>query len=96
MNAATEVYETFVAPAATTHPVRPFYWSVRRELWKKRSLLIAPLLPAGLALLVLIYRALTIVPTLVLGLATIAAWRWLGPGRSREGVEPVAGNPPGG
>ena len=34
---------------------------------------------------VLLYRAFTIVPTLLLGLATIAAWRWLGPGRSREG-----------
>jgi uncharacterized membrane protein YbhN (UPF0104 family) len=45
---------------------------------------------------VLIYRALTIVPTLVLGLATIAVWRWLGPRRVKEGVSSVAGNPPGG
>jgi putative heme transporter len=45
---------------------------------------------------VLLYRIFTIVPTLLLGLATIGAWRWLGPGRSREGVEPAAGNPPGG
>ena len=45
---------------------------------------------------VLLYRIFTIVPTLLLGLATIGAWRWLGPGRSREGVEPVAGNPPSG
>jgi uncharacterized protein (TIRG00374 family) len=45
---------------------------------------------------VLIYRAFTVLPTLVLGLATIGAWRWLGPGRSGEGVEPAAGNPPGG
>ena len=45
---------------------------------------------------VLLYRAATVIPTLLLGLATIGAWRWLGPGRSREGVEPAAGNPPGG
>ena len=45
---------------------------------------------------VLLYRIFTIVPTLLLGLATIGAWRWLGPGRTREGVEPVAGNPPSG
>jgi uncharacterized membrane protein YbhN (UPF0104 family) len=45
---------------------------------------------------VLLYRLFTIVPTLLLGLATIAAWRWLGPGRAGEGVEPAAGNPPGG
>jgi uncharacterized membrane protein YbhN (UPF0104 family) len=45
---------------------------------------------------VLLYRAFTVLPTLVLGLATIGAWRWLGPGRAREGVEPAAGNPRGG
>lgn len=45
---------------------------------------------------VLLYRAFTILPTLLLGLATIAAWRWLGPGRPREGVDAAAGNPPGG
>ncbi len=45
---------------------------------------------------VLLYRAFTILPTLLLGLATIGAWRWLGPGRQREGVDAAAGNPPGG
>jgi uncharacterized membrane protein YbhN (UPF0104 family) len=45
---------------------------------------------------VLLYRALTVLPTLLLGLATIGAWRWLGPGRGGEGVSSVAGNPPGG
>ena len=45
---------------------------------------------------VLLYRACTILPTLLLGLATIGAWRWLGPGRAREGVDAAAGNPPGG
>ncbi len=43
---------------------------------------------------VLLYRALTVLPTLLLGLATIAGWRWLGP--DREGVDAAAGNPPGG
>jgi uncharacterized membrane protein YbhN (UPF0104 family) len=45
---------------------------------------------------VLLYRAFTILPTLLLGLATIGAWRWLGPGRAREGVDTAAGNPPDG
>lgn len=45
---------------------------------------------------VLIYRAFTVVPTLLLGLATMAAWRWLGPERHEEGVGEPAGNPPGG
>jgi uncharacterized protein (TIRG00374 family) len=45
---------------------------------------------------VLLYRLFTIVPTLLLGLATIGAWRWLGPGRAEEGVASTTGNPPGG
>ncbi len=42
---------------------------------------------------VLLYRAATIVPTLLLGLATIAAWRWLRPAPEEEGVEEPAGKP---
>jgi ABC-2 type transport system permease protein len=37
------------APPAAAK-ARPFYWSVRRELWENRSLYIAPLAVAGLAL----------------------------------------------
>jgi putative heme transporter len=51
---------------------------------------------AGVVAAVLLYRAFTILPTLLLGLATMAAWRWLGPGRAEEGVDAAAGNPPGG
>ena len=35
-----------VAPAVVS-PTRPFYWSVRRELWEYRSIYIAPLAAAG-------------------------------------------------
>lgn len=45
---------------------------------------------------VLVYRAFTVLPTLVLGLATIGAWRWLGPGRTEEGVGGGAGKRPAG
>ena len=45
---------------------------------------------------VLLYRALTVLPTLLLGLVTIGAWRWLRPDRGGEGVSRAAGNPPGG
>lgn len=31
-------------------PTRPFYWSVRRELWEHRSIVVAPLAVAGLVL----------------------------------------------
>lgn len=53
MNAATETTEALPRPAATT-ATRPFYWSVRRELWENRSLYIAPLVAAAVVLLGLI------------------------------------------
>jgi ABC-2 type transport system permease protein len=37
------------APAATS-ATRPFYWSVRRELWENRSIYLAPLIAAGVVL----------------------------------------------
>ena len=43
---------------------------------------------------VLVYRAFTVLPTLLLGLATIGAWRWLRPDRGEEGVDEAARNPP--
>jgi ABC-2 type transport system permease protein len=38
-------------PASTAHPVRPFFWSVRRELWENQSIWIAPLAVAALVIL---------------------------------------------
>ena len=45
---------------------------------------------------VLLYRAATIVPTLLLGLATLGAWKWLRPDREPEGLDPPAVNHPAG
>lgn len=70
MNAATETSETFVAPTASPRPVRPFFWSVRRELWENRSLYIAPLVVGGLAVLALLARAVFQPPDLQM-LATV-------------------------
>ena len=39
-----------IAPAAMSVP-RPFYWSVRRELWENRSIYVAPLAVAAVVLL---------------------------------------------
>jgi ABC-2 type transport system permease protein len=39
-----------VAPAAFS-PTRPFYWSIRRELWEYRSIYIAPLAAAAVFLI---------------------------------------------
>ena len=58
MNAATETSESFEAPATAPRPVRPFYWSVRRELWENRSLVIAPLVAGGIAIIALILNAM--------------------------------------
>jgi ABC-2 type transport system permease protein len=37
--------------AATATRTRPFYWSVRRELWENRYLYLVPLIAAGIALI---------------------------------------------
>jgi ABC-2 type transport system permease protein len=58
MNAATETSESFAAPATAPRPVRPFYWSVRRELWENRSLIIAPAVAGAIVLLALIARSM--------------------------------------
>ena len=47
-NAAPEPSaDAHVVPSATAAPTRPFFWSVRRELWENRSLYIAPLAVAA-------------------------------------------------
>jgi ABC-2 type transport system permease protein len=37
-------------PGQNPNPIRPFYWSVRRELWENRSIYMAPLVAAGVVL----------------------------------------------
>ena len=49
---------------------------------------------AAVVAAVLLYRAFTVLPTLLLGLATMASWRWHAP--REAGVGRAAGNPPGG
>src|SRR5213083_1768855 len=38
------------APGYSNAPTRPFYWSVRRELWENRSIYVAPILVAVVVL----------------------------------------------
>ena len=46
--------------AATTHRnVRPFYWSVRRELWEHRSIYMAPSIVAAVALVGIVISVAT-------------------------------------
>ncbi|HEY2050304.1 MAG TPA: hypothetical protein VGH03_13250 [Caulobacteraceae bacterium] len=42
--------EIQAAAETASHPVRPFLWSVRRELWETRSIYVAPLIAAGVFL----------------------------------------------
>jgi len=49
-NALPDSIESQRIVPATMSPTRPFYWSVRRELWENRSIYIAPLAVAAVAL----------------------------------------------
>ena len=44
-------FEPQPAPATAIAPTRPFYWSVRRELFEYRSIYLAPLAIGGVILL---------------------------------------------
>ena len=55
-NAATESHASPQARFAST--ARPFYWSVRRELWEYRSLYLVPLIAAGLFLIAFLINLL--------------------------------------
>jgi len=52
MNSASNVMSESLGsnPPAALSPTRPFYWSVRRELWEYRSVYLAPLAIAGVSL----------------------------------------------
>jgi ABC-2 type transport system permease protein len=60
MSAATDTGESFAAPAASTAQVRPFFWSVKRELWEHRSLYIAPLVAAAVVVIGFIFNAMNL------------------------------------
>lgn len=49
-NAMSESFQSQSAAPAIIPASRVFYWSVRRELWENRSLYVAPLAVAGVAL----------------------------------------------
>ena len=48
---STEVNESPAATRGAVAQTRPFYWSVRRELWDNPSIYVAPLIAAGVVLL---------------------------------------------
>ena len=51
--------ESREATSAARVPIRPFYWSVRRELWENRSIYLAPLVVAVFAISGLVAHGIT-------------------------------------
>jgi ABC-2 type transport system permease protein len=51
LNAMPQSLETHAAPAVSATSTRPFYWSLRREVWENRSLYLALLAVAAVVLL---------------------------------------------
>jgi len=49
MSTITDAVPHSAAPAAR-HGTRPFFWSIRRELWEHRAVIFVPLIAAGVAL----------------------------------------------
>jgi ABC-2 type transport system permease protein len=49
-NAMPESFDAQRVAPAVLSPTRPLYWSIQRELWENRSIYIAPLAVAGVAL----------------------------------------------
>jgi ABC-2 type transport system permease protein len=43
-------FESQALAPSLTSPTRPFYWSVRREIWENRAIYIAPLAVAGVVI----------------------------------------------
>ena len=58
MNSASETTAGIVEPEHTKKTIRPFYWSVRRELWENRSLYLAPLVVSCVVILGFIVTAI--------------------------------------
>ena len=46
----TELTDSPPTTSTPILPTRPFFWSVRRELWENRSIYIAPLIASGVVL----------------------------------------------
>lgn len=59
MNAQLESMTANTGPASST-ATRPFYWSIRREIWENRSLYLAPLIVAGVIILGFMFTAISL------------------------------------
>ena len=65
MNTPSNAVSQFPVDAQRTAPdsssaTRPFYWSVRRELWENRSIYIGPLAVAAIFLFAFLFSTLSL------------------------------------
>lgn len=72
MSASMTDVSTPVTTAAARRGVRPFYWSVRREIWENRGVYLAPLAVAGIVLASFLF-ALRHLPDQMRRIAAMAA-----------------------
>lgn len=68
-----------VGMAAFAAPIRPLYWSIRREIWENRSIYVAPLVAGALVLLGGLISAITLP-------RRMAALMTMDPGPQREAI----------
>lgn len=66
-------FEPTVAPVPL-RPTRPWYWSVRRELWEGRFLYVAPLATAGVLMLGFLASVVTL-PARMERIAALEPWK---------------------
>ncbi|HET8646393.1 MAG TPA: ABC transporter permease [Vicinamibacteria bacterium] len=59
------------AAGAAPSPTRPFFWSVRREVWENRSLYVGPLVVASVVLLSFALSAMVNLPRRLRGLSAL-------------------------
>ncbi len=59
MTATSDAFPATAAPAARLARTRPFFWSVRRELWEHRAIYLGPLVAAGVVLFGVVLGHLT-------------------------------------
>jgi ABC-2 type transport system permease protein len=75
MNAVTDTSEAIAAPRDESQGVKPFYWSLRRELWEHRSLMITPLVTIGVIFAAFLLAATIDLPDQLRILGTLAPHR---------------------
>jgi ABC-2 type transport system permease protein len=87
-------FDRAAPPRAAAHPVRPFFWSVRRELWENQAIWIAPLAVAALVIFGSLVAAVGSHNTKTVHRTTATAPQAGQPGAPESGAAPPPVPPP--